>query len=285
VSNIATASTRVAGVIGDPVRHSLSPVLHNAAFRATGLDWVYVAFPVAAGGGAAAVAAMRTLGIDGLSVTMPHKADVAAAVDRLEPAAAALGVANTVFRRGDELVGDSTDGQGFLKALAAEAAYELHDARCAVLGSGGAARSVIHALAEAGAADVVVVARSPERAAAAAAVGGTVGRTGDRADIPDCDLVVNATPAGMVGTGLAGELPLGVSAAYLNHAQLVVDLVYAPPITPFLEAAHLREARTANGLGMLVHQAALQFELWTGVEAPIEVMRDAVVTVLAGHDS
>src|SRR3954470_1068949 len=97
VSNLPMASTRVAGVIGDPVRHSLSPVLHNAAFRATGLDWVYVAFPVAARCGRQAVEAMRTLGIDGLSVTMPHKAEVASAVDRLEPAAEALGVANTVF--------------------------------------------------------------------------------------------------------------------------------------------------------------------------------------------
>src|SRR3954471_11304961 len=123
------ASTRVAGVIGDPVRHSLSPVLHNAAFRATGLDWVYVAFPVAAGDGAVAVAAMRSLGIDGRSVTMPHKADVAAAVDRLEPAAAALGVANTVFTRDGELVGESTDGDGFLRALLSEAAFEPRDAR------------------------------------------------------------------------------------------------------------------------------------------------------------
>jgi shikimate dehydrogenase len=140
---------------------------------------------------------------------------------------------------------------------------------------------VAYALAGAGAADVVVVARSPERAAETAALAAPMGRVGDRADVVEADLVVNATPAGMTGTDAAGELPLGIGGAYLHHAQLVVDLVYAPPITPFLEAAQMREARFVNGLGMLVHQEALQFELWTGVEAPIGVMRDAVVAVMA----
>ena len=107
----------MAGVIGDPVRHSLSPAIHNAGFRALGLDWVYLAFPVPAGGGAAAVAAMRTLGLDGLSVTMPHKADVMAALDGWSDTARALGAVNTIHRRGSEVRGDNTDGEGFLAAL------------------------------------------------------------------------------------------------------------------------------------------------------------------------
>ncbi|MEZ5408763.1 MAG: hypothetical protein R2761_12110 [Acidimicrobiales bacterium] len=124
-----TGSTRLAAVIGDPVRHSLSPTIHNAAFAALGLDWVYVALPVAAGRGGEAVAAMRVLGIDGLSVTMPHKAAVAAAVDRRTAVAERLGVVNCVFTDGDELVGDSTDGDGFVRSLA-------HDNGLSLTGAG-----------------------------------------------------------------------------------------------------------------------------------------------------
>ncbi len=141
-----TAGTHVAGVVGDPVGHSLSPVLHNAAFSALGVDWVYVAFPVAAGRGAEAVAAMRTLGIAGLSVTMPHKPDVAGAVDRLTPVAARLGAVNTVARvargagalgaEGDELVGDNTDGDGFVDALRVDEGWDPAGRRCVVLGAG-----------------------------------------------------------------------------------------------------------------------------------------------------
>ncbi len=268
-------------MIGDPVRHSLSPVLHNAAFRATGLDWVYVAFPVAAGHGADAVAAVRTLGIGGLSVTMPHKAAVAGAVDRLEAVAETLGVVNTVWRDGDVLVGSNTDGHGFVRSLAVEAGFEPRGYRCAVIGSGGAARSVVVALARAGAADIVVVARTPERAQATAELAGRLGRVGEPADVIQADLVVNATPAGMRDTELEDQLPLGIGMGYLHRGQVVADLVYSPPVTPVLRAAQGRDAIAINGLGMLVHQAARQFHLWTGIEAPLAVMRDAAAAALA----
>lgn len=270
-----TGSTRLAAVIGDPVRHSLSPVLHNAGFRALGLDWVYVAFEVGAGGVAAAVAGARALGVAGLNVTMPHKAAVAAAVDRLTPAAEALGAVNTVVRAGGELVGDNTDGEGFVASLVADHGFEVGGRRCLVVGAGGAARAVTWALAGAGAAEVVVVARRHEQAAAAASLAGGVGTVGSAEDAGRADLVVNATPIGMGHTGAcAPHLP--VDPTLLGAGQLVVDLVYDPLTTPFVAAARARGALAANGLGMLLHQAALAFRLWTGDEAPIDVMSSAV---------
>ncbi|MEL6985325.1 MAG: shikimate dehydrogenase, partial [Actinomycetota bacterium] len=146
-----SGNTRLAGVIGDPVRHSLSPAIHNAAFAACGLDWVYVALPVPAGGGAAAVEGMRTLGIDGLSVTMPHKAEVAAAVDELTPAAAALGVCNCLYRadRGERIVGHSTDGDGFVTAFQTRFDRSPAGLSFLIAGAGGAARSIVESLGRA----------------------------------------------------------------------------------------------------------------------------------------
>lgn len=263
------ASTRVAGVIGWPVRHSRSPAIHNAAFRALGLDWAYLAFEVAPGGAAGAVAAMRTLGLGGLNATMPHKQGVAGAVDRLSPVAAALKAANTVVATDGGLVGDNTDGAGLVAALAADHGFDPAGRRCLVLGAGGAGRAVALALSGAGAAEVVVVARRPEQAAAAVGLAGSVGRAGTAADANAADLVVNATPVG-------DTLPLGLAADALGCDQLLVDLLYQPRVTALMSAARAQGATAANGLGMLVHQAALAFRLWTGEEPPLEVMRAAV---------
>jgi len=268
-------------VIGDPVEHSLSPVLHNAALVELGLDWAYVAFPVPAGRGQAAVAAMVDLGIRGLSVTMPHKVGAALACSRLTPVAERLGVANTVTNVGGALVGDSTDGAGFIDSLA-DLGWVPEAKRCVVLGAGGAARAVVLALAEAGARRVQVVARDAERAAAAAALGGAVGMVGSLEAVADADLVVNATPVGMVGVGGAGrrELPLGLEPKRLGAGQFVVDLIYAPAVTPLLAVARSRGAETCNGLGMLIHQAARQVLAWTGSEAPVDAMSAAALREL-----
>jgi len=273
-----TGHTRVAGVIGDPVRHSLSPAILNAAFAAVGLDWVYVAFPVAAGRAADALAAMRTLDLGGLSVTMPHKAAIAALVDGLSPEAELLGAVNCVAREGDRLVGHNTDGDGFVTAVAAEAGWHPGGRRCVVLGAGGAARAVVAALARSGAAEVVVVNRSPNAARAAIAVAPSCARVGTAADIDGAELVVNATPVGMVGGPDPSGLPVDVGS--LGRGHLVVDLVYHPLRTPWLDAAASRGATTLDGIGMLVHQAAMAFHLWTGVEAPIAAMRAAAVAAV-----
>ena len=272
-----TGATRVVGVIGHPVRHSLSPVLHNAAFAEAGLDWTYVAFPVEPGQGAAAVDAVRALSIEGLSVTMPHKTDVAGALDELTAHASLLGSVNTVTRKGDLLVGDSTDGYGFLAGLA-DAGFDPRGRTCAVLGAGGAGRAVVLALAQAGASNVLVVNRSRERAEQAVSLAPGVAVHATAAMVSGADLVVNATPMGM---GQSAGVPLDPS--LLSSAQFVNDLIYHPFDTELLADARARGATTLNGLPMLVHQAARQFTLWTGVEAPVEAMRAAVTVELAAR--
>ena len=274
-----TGHTRVAGVIGDPVRHSLSPTIHNAAFAAAGLDWAFVAFDVPRGEGAAAVHGMRALGIDGLSVTMPHKAEVVTALDRLAPAAEALGAVNTIVRDGSVLVGENTDGDGFLNALRVDEGVDPAGMSCLVVGAGGAARSVVRALGAAGAREVIVVARRPEAAAAVTALA-AVARVGGVEEADRAALVVNATPLGMDDVVELDAPELPVPADRLGAGQLVVDLVYHPLVTPFVRVARERGAVAVNGLGMLVHQAAIAFRLWTGENAPIEAMSAAVLAAL-----
>jgi shikimate dehydrogenase len=272
---------RLAAVIGHPVAHSLSPAIHRAAFATTGSDWTYVAFDVAPGRAAAAIEAMRVLGIAGLSVTMPHKADVAAAVDRLDPAAAALSSVNTVSWDGGLLVGSSTDGDGFVASLA-EAGVSVAGERVVVLGAGGAARSVVDALGRAAAGSIVVVNRTAARAEEAAALAPQA-VVGTVADVPTATLVVNATSIGMGvdprdrdgdGDGSAtGDLPCDPD--LLAAGQVVADLVYHPLETAWLAAARAVGAHPIDGLGMLVHQAALQQLAWTGVLPDTGVMRAA----------
>ena len=204
-AGVIDGRTRVAGIIGSPVEHSLSPVMHNAAFAACGLDWVYVAFEVAAGAAAAALSAVRTLGLAGLSVTMPHKTVVAGLVDERSPAVEALAAANTVVVRSDgTLVGETTDGDGFLDALRLDHGIEPAGLSVVVFGAGGAARSVVLALAGAGCREVVVVNRTAETAQAAAALAGGRGRVGGPADVRRADLVVQATPRGHGRAGRPG---------------------------------------------------------------------------------
>lgn len=273
-------STRVAAVIGHPIHHSISPVIHNAAFRALDLDWVFTAFEVAPGRGAAAVDGARDLGVSGLSVTMPHKAEVLRALDKLTSTAEALGAVNTVVRQGTrQLIGDNTDGAGFLEGLRLDEGFDPAGRRCLVVGAGGAARAIVLALGEAGATEVIVANRTPSRADEAAALAPGVARPGSTAEADGVELIVNATPQGM-----AGDLSLPVPAACLGAGQLVVDLVYHPAVTPLVEAARQRGAAAANGLGMLIHQAAHAFRLWTGEDPPLEVMSAAALADLALRD-
>jgi shikimate dehydrogenase len=266
-------STTVVGTIGHPVRHSLSPRLHQAAFAALGLDWVSVAFDVDAGGAGAALAGMRILGLAGLSVTMPHKQDAARVVDDLSDTARRLDAVNCIVPRGGRLRGESTDGAGFLAALGRSTGFDPAGRRCMVVGAGGAARAVVLALAEAGAADVVVVNRTASTGAAAAALAGAAGRLGSTDDVDAMDLVVQATPVGMVGVH-PGEVAF--DPGLLHEGQVVADLIYHPSPTPLVMAARRQGARAVNGLGMLVHQAALAVELWTGAAVPVEAMWAAV---------
>jgi shikimate dehydrogenase len=283
-----TGASRVVGVVGDPIAHSLSPQLHNAAFDAMGLDWVSVAFPVRAGDAGRAFDGMRALTIAGLSVTMPHKQAACAAADELTETARALGAVNCLTPRDGTLVGDSTDGEGFLTALRRATGWDPAGRRCVVAGAGGAARAVVLALARAGACEVAVVNRTPANAETAAALAGSSGRVASAADVAGAELIVQATSLGMAGARDDGDGAssgaMAIDPGLLHAGQVVADLVYHPLETPLLAAAKARGATVVGGLGMLVHQAALAIERWTGRGVPVEAMW-ATAERLVGDES
>ena len=264
-------------MIGSPVRHSLSPALHNAAFTQLGLDWIYTAFDVSHGEAQAALDAMRTLRLGGLSVTMPHKEAVAGAVDSLDPAAAALRSVNTVVPQVDgSLRGYSTDGAGFVASLAAVGVRVAGRTVC-VLGAGAAARSIIDELSRAGAARIAVVNRTAAAAEEAALLAGAIGVVGGDSDVGEAEILINATSIGLA----ADDMPCDPSV--LRSGQVVADIVYHPRATALLQAARAAGAVTVEGLGMLVHQAALQQQLWHGHLPDLAVMAAAAEHELAAR--
>jgi shikimate dehydrogenase len=275
-----SGASRLAAVIGDPVRHSLSPALLNAAFAEAGLDWHFMALEVAEGRSDEALDAVRALGLAGLSVTMPHKAAVAAAVDHRTEQAEVLDAVNCVVVEGGRLVGHNTDGDGFLDGLRHDTGFDPAGRSTVVIGAGGAARAVVLALARAGAAEVAVVNRTASRAEVAAGLAGPVGRVVLSDELSDtvaaADLVVNATSVGMTDDGALPVDPESVAVG-----AIAVDLIYHPPQTAWLAALRGRGIEAHNGLSMLVFQAAHAFRLWTGSEAPVAVMDAAARAVLA----
>jgi len=302
--------------MGWPVSHSLSPSMHNAAFAALGLDWVYVPLPVAPERLADAVRGLAALGFAGSNATIPHKTGLVPLMDELTLTAAAIASVNTIIVREDgSLLGDSTDGYGFLAdlwdhgvAVTAHAAVQraspsLADGlrpddpgrpayapstrptrlcgRALVIGAGGAARAIVYALAERGA----VVAVANRTRAAADELCALIARALPAADVtahpfPDAlpalaaesDLIVNTTSLGLHGD--ADGLPWDPAVSF-RPDQVAYDLIYNVP-TPFLALAQASGALAINGLGMLVHQGAASFELWTGLPAPVDVMYAAV---------
>ncbi len=275
-NDMPTGITRIAAVIGDPVRHSLSPRLHNAGFAALGLDWFYVACPVAKGQAAQAIEAMRTLGIEGLSVTMPHKKSVAVAVDDLSPTAAKLGAVNCVRRDGDRLVGENTDGIGFVDSLRSQLQMDPDGLTIVIVGAGGAARSIALAMAEHGA-RVGIFNRTATSAEEVVEIVGAASSVVQEEAIRDADVIVNATPLGMSNDSLPFDPSL------LSKGQSLIDLIYEPEKTALLLEAESLGVKTLNGVGMLLHQAGAQFQLWTGCEPPLREMAQAVgLTLLDG---
>ena len=260
-------STRVGAVIGWPVDHSRSPALQSAAFAALGIDAVFVALPVAPAALPAALRGMAALGFLGASVTVPHKQACAELCDRLDAAAEAIGAVNCVAFAGDALVGHNTDAAGFVDAMASELGRQARGARAVLLGAGGAARAVAHGLAEAGAAEVTVVAR---RAAdwCAARSWSELATLAARAD-----LLVDCTSAALGGEAYPAPVPL----AELPASAAVVSLMYGGPL-PLLEGARARGLAAMDGAAMLVHQGARAFTIWTGRPAPLEAMRAAMDT-------
>lgn len=275
------ASPRLVGILGWPLDHTLSPVIHNAAFRRLALEWIYLSFPTRPEDLAAAVGGLRALGAMGANVTMPHKEEVMGLLDELSGDARAVGAVNTIQRVGEELIGHNTDIDGFTEFVVGDAGYDVTGMECVVLGSGGAARAVVKALDDLGAGRIAIAARRTE---VAAKLVGLV--EGGRADLHAWDraaelvsaaeVVVNATPVGMDRRDV-------VPSASFRAGQLVVDLIYQPPSTPMVERARAAGADAWGGLGMLVHQAAASFRIWTGQDPPIGTMSAAAVRAIGSH--
>lgn len=283
---VMTNGPRIAGVIGSPVGHSLSPTIHQAAFDSVGVDWVYTAFEVPAGQGPSALDAMRVLRLGGLSVTMPHKSDIAAAVDRLDPAARVLQSVNTVSWIDGELVGSSTDGAGFVASLV-RSGIDVSGARIAIIGAGGAARSLVDALGRTDVADVTVLNRTRDRAEQAASMSPKAS-VGIVSDVTRADIVVNATSVGMgIDPDVATETDLPCDPSLFREGQVITDLIYHPLQTAWMRAATDRGITTIDGLGMLVEQAVLQQQLWLGDQARPDAvaMRAAAIDELLRRDA
>lgn len=271
-------STRTVGVIGWPVTHSLSPVIYNAAFAAAELDWVYLPMPVPPGRVRAAVEGLRALGFAGANVTMPHKTECATLLDTLSEDAASLQAVNTIVVGAERISGHNTDVGGFERFLRRDAGFDPGGQAALLFGAGGAARACALALARDGLASLSVAVRDPSRAdALRATVDGYATEVSviafDDAAEADANLVINATPLGVHGE----TLPL----PRLGPRVLAVDLLYRPPSTPLQEAARRAGGAAFGGLGLLLHQAAISFELWTGQAAPLSVMSAAALAELA----
>jgi len=279
-----TAATRIAGVIGWPVDHSLSPAIHNAAFRALDLDWVYVALAVRPGAMPRAVQGLTALGFEGANVTMPHKDAAADLADDLSEDARLLHAVNTLIVTEDGVVGENTDAPGFERFMQRDAGFDPAGRRALVFGAGGAARACALALARGGLAHLTVCVRDASRAQAlrdvlarfpieVETVRFATVAAGAEAHGATPDLVVNATPLGAA----SGPLPLPI----VGSSTVVVDLLYHPSVTPLQSAARAAGATAFGGLGLLLHQAALSFERWTGQVAPLDVMSAAALAELA----
>lgn len=271
------------GILGWPVEHSRSPAMQNAAFQARGLSANYVCFPVHPDDVADAVRGLKALGVRGANVTVPHKEAVIRWLDDVTPEARAIGAVNTIVREVDRLIGHNTDAGGLTRALD-EADVALDAARVVVLGAGGAARAAVVGLALRGARSVVVAARRKDKAeelleSLAPACRGCELLASDferdslAAHFRDTTLVVQSTSATLSNApdapGFAAHLALNA----LPREAVVMDLVYKPRETTVLAQARELGLRTVDGLGMLLHQGALAFELWTHMPAPVEVMR------------
>lgn len=286
-----TGQTKIAGLIGWPVSHSVSPLMHNAAFDYLGLDWRYVPLPVdpqRPDGIRRAIAGLAALGMAGANVTVPHKQAVIPFVDRLLPAALAIGAVNTLIVEKDgSLSGDNTDAEGFVSDLREHGVY-LDGQRVIVLGAGGSARAVVYGLARAGVERIAVLNRTlataqelvahlqplaPNCSMSAFSLPQDLARLA-----PYADLIVNCTSLGMTPAVETTPWPDDVP---LQNGQVVYDLVYNPPQTRLLQQAEQAGARPIGGLGMLVWQGALAFERWTGHPAPVDVMRGAAAAHLA----
>jgi shikimate dehydrogenase len=276
-------TTEIYGILGHPIEHTLSPLMHNAAFQALGIDGCYVAFDVKPKDLKKAIRGLAASGVRGFNLTIPHKEKAIAFLDEVSPEAARIGAVNTVVIRQDRLIGHNTDGPGFVRAFSETTGVLLKDKRVLLFGAGGAARAVAFYLAKQCVKSISILNRTLPRAR-------TLIREFERdfkkvdwiakALSPEelslefhqgIDILINTTSVGMK----PNDPPI-VSKAFLKRNQVVCDLIYQPMKTRLLSEADAAGAKIVNGVGMLLHQAALAFELWTGKRPPIALMKDAL---------
>jgi shikimate dehydrogenase len=267
-----TAKTKITGLFGWPVEHSLSPWMHNAGFTRLGLDYRYAAFPVRPELLKDAVNGIRGMGLAGVNVTVPHKERVMEFLDEIDPEARFIGAVNTVVNREGRLTGCNTDGRGFMRSLE-EAGVSAAGRKILIIGAGGASRAVGYYLAkEASALSIFDIDRPKLKKLVMdlKSVNAGVKAARDLGGAGGFDIVINATPLGLK----AGD-PLPVDTSGFGGETVACDLIYKD--TPFLAGARKKGCLTVNGLGMLFWQGVLAFELWTGQKAPVEEMRGALL--------
>lgn len=280
--HLLTGHTRIVGVIGDPVEHSRSPQMHNAAFAKAGLDYVYVPFHVRPNDLTDAIAGFKAINVVGINVTLPHKQAVISHLTSISREAELIGAVNTLTFTDEGIHGDNTDAPGVLRALEENGNMSVPiGENVVVLGAGGAARAVVVALALAGVASITIANRTVERAIALAEeMGQKAGISMQGLGLKDAQLpatvresmlLINTATVSMDATH-----PLLISADWLQPKTIVYDIVYTPPVTPLMRAAAARGCETLGGIGMLVHQGAIAFEKWTGIAPCTETMRQAL---------
>jgi len=281
VHNLVNGTTKIIAIIGHPVRHSLSPVMHNAALQACGLNYVYVPFDVAPEGLGAAIAGLKELGVAGFNVTIPHKTHIMQYLDELDASADAAGAVNTVKNDDGRLIGYNTDGDGLIRSIANEFEFDVRGAAIALIGAGGAARGAIAALCRAGAGRIIIANRTHEKASLLASemalrfpdtlLSVVPGFRELEECLTNIDVLVNTTSLGMD----RDALPV-VRLTGLPRTARVYDMVYAPRVTPLLKEAAGLGLKGANGIGMLAAQGELAFTIWTGIIPPSGLMKSVL---------
>ena len=274
--------------MGDPVAHSVSPAMHNAAFRELGLDYAYLPFNVGADGLGMAVDGIRALKLVGMNVTIPHKVAVIPLLDEVDPLAQQIGAVNVIHNKGGRLAGSNTDAEGFLRLLEGHG-IDACGLRVAVLGAGGAARAACFALASRGAVITILNRTADKAAGCAREMAGHTGRTFEALEmnasnlaraLAEADLLVNATSIGMA----PGVDRSPISRELLGRRHTVVDIVYNPVKTRLVRDAEKAGAVAIGGLDMLAWQGALAFEIWTGRAAPFDIMRRAAARAVRRYE-
>ncbi|MBM3238065.1 shikimate dehydrogenase [Candidatus Poribacteria bacterium] len=280
-----TGKTKIVGVIGDPIEHSCSPQMHNAAFEQLNMNYVYVAFHVKAKDLKAAVDGFKALNIVGINVTIPHKQSVIPLVDRLSREAELIGAINTLVFKEGEIEGHNTDARGFIAAMKEEGVNTLCGKSVVVLGAGGSARAIVVSLALEGVKKISIANRTASKAIQLASdisqkTGTEIHSMGlDDKSLPEAvsesSLLVNTASASM-----NLEHPLLINEDWLHRQLVVYDIIYNPPETRLLKVAKEKGLKTIGGIGMLVHQGAIAFDLWTGQYPPVDTMRRALINAL-----